>query len=575
MNELRLAGVSLATVACRAWPRLRLSLLPGFAAVFFSMPAQAQLGVFNDVLRNVLNPAAHRCRVLLDWVRLPTSTAEATQPPGGRALPGVRGGWSPRWGYLTSDEVFEPRFGKRYDQLTMQDFREFQRETARVCMQGGQFTPGEWQTVQALWNERQQTSIVQMRRAQEAQLAEAARAQAQADAELRQLTEELGPGLSLDRLRTIRSRAQGLEHAASPQARQGFREAFERELQAQVPDLLRQQINGALSQSPSGDALPALIQLNARVAPQTSGWGVGLVPDDPAVLALQRRIADLDRETAGMERRTLGSFSESLSGLEDGVRWHQRFQSRWAGMLAQLPELTAVETDFRQRRQADLTRHGDGLVRAAQQAVTVSEAQSMVGRFTLVFEQGHPSTRALAAAVDDRVRLIERNQALGRSTPPGAVRSEPQAAVAERVPAATRPLAGSAAGEPSEEVMYDLVRQRFENAAARVRSLYEQCERGGDRSNPMNAMMCLGINLERGFTGGAAAVPTRIVRFGKIGCEKSPSRPGYNCEYEIEADNPMNKQFQTLTGFNIDQSGLGQGRWVRRSDGSWLMITEE
>lgn len=123
--------------------------------------------------------------------------------------------------------------------------------------------------------------------------------------------------------------------------------------------------------------------------------------------------------------------------------------------------------------------------------------------------------------------------------------------------------------------MYELVRTKFDNAAKRVKGLYDQCAGGGDRNNPVNAMMCLGLNMQRGMTGGAAAAPTRIVKFAKIGCEKSPSRPGYNCEYEIQTDSPINKQFASMTGFQLDQAGFGQARFVRNRDGLWLMITGE
>lgn len=542
-----------------------------------ALPARAQLGGLGDLFRNVLDPASSRCRTLRDWVRTPLPAgADASAMP---ATPASRRAVSrialdPKVWFLVSDEVFEPRFGKRYEQLTIQDFRDFQRNTARACVQGGEFTPTEWQTVQALWNESQHASIVQMRQARLAQQAEAARARAEADAELQQLVTEVRPGVGLDRLKAIRSRAQALQATASPEARQAFGQSFDREVQTLVPDLLRQQVQEAVAQARSGEHLAMLLGVRDRVGPSSSGLGVGLSPDDPALVALQQRSGELAAEAAATERRSLDALPDALPGLAEGVQWQQRFQSRWGGLRGQVPELTAVETDFHQRRQAVLAHSGPALARAVQQATSVSEAQSMVGRYTLSSERDHASTRAMLAAVDERVRLIERNQALGRETPAGPARAvaapETVAAVAEARSAATSPR-----GEPTEEIMYELVRQKFENAAARVKGLYSQCEGGGDRSNPMNAMMCLGLNLQRGVTGGAAASPTRILRFSKIGCEKSPSRPGFNCEYEIETDSPMNKQFQAMTGFNIDQSGLGQGRWVRKSDGAWLMITEE
>ena len=50
--------------------------------------------------------------------------------------------------------------------------------------------------------------------------------------------------------------------------------------------------------------------------------------------------------------------------------------------------------------------------------------------------------------------------------------------------------------------------------------------------------------------------------------------PGYNCEYEIQTDSAMDKQFQSWTGFQVDKAGFGQGRFVRKGDGTWLMISD-
>ena len=35
----------------------------------------------------------------------------------------------------------------------------------------------------------------------------------------------------------------------------------------------------------------------------------------------------------------------------------------------------------------------------------------------------------------------------------------------------------------------------------------------------------------------------------------------------------MNKQFVAMTGFQLDEAGFGQGRFVRNREGVWLMIT--
>ncbi|MDY0744997.1 hypothetical protein SNE35_10785 [Paucibacter sp. R3-3] len=561
------------------------------ALAIAAAPAQAQINLGN-MLRNALNPANAQCRSLLEWVRTPqppgTADAAAAPAPGRRmpAAPIGGAGLDARTSFLLSDEVFAKRFGKTYEQLTLQDFRTFQQQTARFCMQNGEFTPAEWQTVQSLWNEQQQARIVQALQARRQQQEAAQREAASARAELDQLAAELGQGtaqtLTLARLQAIRERSRALLPRAGADAQQAFEAAWQRSTPALVPELLRQRAQEAVAQAHGPEQLPQLLRLRESLAQQGAGLGVSLPADDPALQALERRERELAVAAAAAERRQIDGLPDGLPGLEAGVQWQQRFQSTWSGgRLA--PELAAVQEDFRKRREGVLQRSGAILVRAVQQATTISEAQGSVGRYTLPSEASLASVQGMRNAVDERIRLIERNDALGRPTAAGAAQSVAAAPAAPaaggnpvRPTAAAAPVAASTGpGEPSEEAMYDLVRQKFENAAARVKGLYDQCQGGGSGGNAINAMMCLGINLQNGVTGGAAAQPTRIVKFAKIGCEKSPAHPGYNCEYEIQTDNPMNNQFAKMTGFQVDQAGFGQGRFVRNREGRWLMITGE
>ena len=558
------------------------------ALAIAAAPAQAQVNLGN-MLRNALNPANAQCRSLLEWVRTPqppgtADAAAAAAPTPGRRMPAVPigGAVDARTSFLLSDEVFAKRFGKTYEQLTLQDFRTFQQQTARFCMQNGEFTPAEWQTVQSLWNEHQQARIVQALQARRNQQEAAQREAAGARAELEQLASELGHGtaqtLTLARLQAIRERGRTLSPRAGAEAQQAFDAAWQRSAPGLVPELLRQRAQEAVAQARGPEQLPQLSRLREGLAQQGASLGVPLPADDPALQALERRERELAVAAAAAERRQIDGLPDGLPGLEAGVQWQQRFQATWSGGRL-VPELAAVQEDFRQRREGVLQRSAPVLVRAVQQATTIAEAQGSVGRYTLPSEASLASVQAMRNAVDERIRLIERNDALGRATAAGpaqAVAAAPAGggnAPRAAVPAAAPVAASTGPGEPSEEVMYDLVRQKFENAAARVKGLYDQCQGGGNGGNPVNAMMCLGFNLQKGVTGGAAAQPTRIIKFAKIGCEKSPSRPGYNCEYEIQTDNPMNNQFSKMTGFQIDEAGFGQGRFVRNREGRWLMIT--
>lgn len=565
----------------------RAAALAGVAAMALtSGPTHAQVNL-NNILRNALNPANSQCRTLLEWVRTPVPAASEAQPSGTvagrRQAVGMPGSMlDSRTAHLLSDPVFSKHFGKTYEQLTIQDFRTFQQQTARFCMQNGEFTPAEWQTVQNLWNQGQHARIVQALQTRRSQEQAAEQESARARAELGQLTAELGQAtpqsLNLERLQAFRDRGRSLGPRAGADAQQAFEAAFQRSAQMVGPDMLRQRAQEALAQANSPEHLPQLARTREALTQQASKLGIPLASDDPSLQALDRRGRELAGAAAAAERRQLDGFPDGLRGLEAGVQWQQRFQSTWGGGGHLAPELAAVQEDFRKRREAVLQRSGPLLVRTVQQTTTISEAQGSVGRYTLPDEANLSGVQAMRNAVDDRIRLIERNDALGRPTAAGATQPaapQPTVASARPAPAPAAAPVSSNPGEPSEEVMYDLVRQKFENAAARVKGLYDQCQGGGSGGNPVNAMMCLGFNLQKGVTGGAMSQPTRIVKFAKIGCEKSPSRPGYNCEYEIQTDSPMDNQFAKMTGFQLDQAGFGQGRFVRNRESRWLMITGE
>ena len=484
----------------------------------------------------------------------------------------------PRTAFLLSGEVFSKYFGKTYEQLTAQDFRNYQR-VAPSCQRAGELTPAELLFVRSIWNEGMHQSNVmalqEQRRRQEA----AQQQLAQSSRELQQLTGELlGPDrqqLSLARLQSIRDNGRAVSPRASAEARQAFEDAYRSTVQAIVPSLLGQQAQETLGQAIHPERLPDLVRFQAQLA-KREPWGVSIPEGDPVLKALKQRERELTLAAVTMERRQINALPDGLPGLEAGAQWHRAFESRWGPRAAAYgPELGQVSTDFLQRRDALMGRSGGLLQSAVLGSKTIAEAQSTVDRYTMPSEAQHPSVQAMRAAIDQRIRALERSEALGRPAEGGAQASaKPPAGAAPVAPKMAAPVMAS--GEPSEEVMYDLVRSKFEKAAERHRGLYEQCEGGGSGGNPMNAVMCLAINLQGGMTGGALAKPVKIVRFSKIGCEKSPSRPGFNCEYEIKTDNPMTKQYESLVGFKVDEAGFGQGRFVRNREGNrWIMITGE
>jgi hypothetical protein len=544
-------------------------------------PVQAQRLDLGNMLRNALNPATYRCKTLLEWVRTPVPEQEIA--PDGRAEAPLRRGVAPVAGgldrrtlYLVSDEVFSKHFSKTYEQLTDQDLREFQQNTARTCTQAGDFRPDEWQTVQRLWNPYQHGQFVRLIQARRAEQAAADRRRAEAKAELDRAMADLEAAdlgsLSVDRVIAVRERAQQLAPQLGAEGQQAFNVRYQAWAAGNGAELVRRRIQALLSSN--ADPETALVQAQgaADLATRGSRLGVSLPEDDPALVALKQHQRALAATLAAADRREMDGWPDGLAGLEAGVQWQRRFEARRSMLARPVPELDEAMNDFTQRRQQVMGRSAGLLTAAVDQTTTIAQAQGLKARYLLPSEAGSSAARSVDEAIDRRVRLIERNEALGRPVLAGSSNAAPNQPSPVK-PAAAAAIVSTSPGEPAEEVMYELVRQKFETAAAKVKATYDQCAGGGDRSNGMNMMMCGVLNLQRGVTSGAAAEPTKIVRFSKIGCEKSPSRPGYNCEYEIETSSPIRNMSSKMLGFELDENGFGQARFVRNREGLWLMIT--
>ncbi len=570
----RSAGPSSATAsfgwASRAGVSL-LALLLGLA----TLPAQAQWWLPQ---RKPAQPdqqaLSDQCEKIRAWV---TSVPLGSGATGGDSRPPMPG-MSPsaaRALALISDEVFQRHFGKTYDQLSVTDLESFSRATGRPCLEQGRFTPLDWSMVHQLLNSSAQPRYAQQLIQHRAQKAWVEKELEQLGVELARLRPDEAGLKSLEALRqrvqVLQSRADG-ERAAA--AEKQLREAAG----LIVPVVLRERVNQALAGAGSTDALSGLIRLQAQLDGTPAHLGLGLAADDPVRAPLQARIHALAGDAAAAERRSLAALPGGLDGLAGGVEWQRQFAGRWSLPLP--AQLQAVADELRQRRQSLLPALLPQLQAEVLRATSLAELQALPARYLLSAEQQGPTGQALLLAMRQRNELIERNTALGRPTLPGPAQpglagtGAPPATAQPALPQApANPGLAESPGEPSEEIMFDLVKQRFDQAAAKLRGLQEQCRgnqaaRGG---NPVDAMLCLGINLGGASTGGSMGTPVKILSFAKLGCEKSPSLPGYNCEYEAKTSHPLRGQMGVIMGSLMDDGGLGQARFVRRKEG-WHMI---
>ena len=535
-----------------------------FLLISASAPAMAQLdlrsilpGAAAAARREAMEAARHQqaagqqqgCDQLVAWLNdgpLGIDVARQTAAEQNRAAM-----------LLIEDGRFSRAFGKTFAQMSSEELKTLTTGISRCIDQRSPY----WNLRGVLY-----TALSPQRQASNLRQYDAAKS---ATSEVAALTEELRSLQPTEdgyaRLNSIRSSSSAMLKTATPSAVQAFNAALAEAQDRVAVPIQTARVRAAVASASGYDGLVQLSQLRGELLP---GDRAGARDNLQAVNA---RMDELATVLATTERGRIDVLGTGMVGLERGVQWQTEFAQRYQRF--QLRPLADVQRYFGERRVATLAAAGAEFGQAVRRATSTDQLATIQSRYLLPSDGSSIPGTQMLSALAEQSREIEKRAALGASLD----QERKETAAAART-AAPEPKGRSTAaapkgteggnGEPTQEAMYDLVRQKYEVEAQRVRELAKRCN-SGRPSDPGDAIIC----LSNAMAGGVGAdQPMKITRFEKLGCAPASGKPGYYCEFELAVTGGPTKFMGPITQSLVGGDGLGHARFLRRS-GDWVMIT--
>ncbi len=513
-----------------------------------SSHAAAQQFNLGRELTKLLTLPNSDCKRLKEWVGSAPMGAAANHRAGGPTM------------QLISDELFAPIFGKTYDQLTMDDFQRFQQSTRPACQKEGSLTPIEWQMVLSVWNASQQQrlapQLVKRRSDQQAFMAS-----------LDELN-RLGPTQEdFTRLKDIQQRGQAYLPNATPEQQQEFRTRIQAAQQRVIEPVQSQRIEAAISQAQGIAGYQSL----ARLRQEIDQPGQALPASHPARQQLNLAIGQLSDGLATDAEKSIHGLPPGTAGLEASAKWLRELDRQWSNTPGGIPvNVDGVRRRLLDNRPTALQSSRNDIQAQIRRANGPSEPEAILSRYLLDSERSSASGAELVATAQQRLEAIERSAAIqrgggGRDLPPADADDEDDTPRKKGSKNSTL-----ARGEPSEEVMYDLLKSRFDGRAKRIQDIQDRCsgvQPGGNQMGAaMDTIMCLGMLPQKAMQTDQAV---RIVSFRKLGCAKASGKPGYVCDYIAKTSHPIHQSMGSIMGGLMDSAGAGQGRFLNAGD-KWI-----
>lgn len=479
-------------------------------------------------------------------------------PRGERGSPAMQ---LPYEAWLLQDARFEPAFGKRYDEMPVEEGRALHEASRGGCAmprnERGQAMSDGMLLFRA-FDPRFQAQYVQaVRRIREAR--------GTVQRTLQDLA-TLAPGdearQALGRQAAQRVELEGyLDDAGRAALRRAFAEAYARA----VAPANEARVAAAVAQARGLDGLKALGRLQDELLAEARAAGT----EAPLPAALRERRAALAAEVAAGERARVDALGSGLVALERGAQWHADYRQRLEPLLGSSGAGRGLLEHFEARRAAALQAAGGELAQRIAAARSEGELQALQARYLpLAFDERHPAGTALFTRIAEQRDELHKRSVLGSAAPAGGgadaaptVRPRPTAA-----PTAT--------GEPSESDMYDAFNAVLQARNAAARDTAERCNNRQFQNDPVLAMQCLQFGLGVGTTGGGQGVRApefKVAGFRKLGCEKAQGETGWRCDYAAGISG--NVQLPPSMAALMGGGNHGQARFIRRGEG-WLMIPD-
>jgi hypothetical protein len=510
------------------------------------------------------------CDRIRDWV----AKGPVPVTPGGHA-PGTS---HPAILTMIADARFSAVFGDTFDQIPQADLQLLAREAPRCFGSAGPLAnlrPHEKYAVQQALNPYAHATNVRLLIARRT-----------ADDAVHALAQQAGTLPATEqgyaRLAAIKAEASTHTAAASREEREAFESAVALAEERVALPAEQAQARAAIESARGYEGLVELHQLASRLE-KAGGSSTVQQVRSTIVAQVSARIEELGAAIATVERGRIDVLGSGLAGLERGVQWRREYSTRLQPYAARSRSIAAVEPYFIERRAAVLAGARSELTAQIRAATSRSELDALLARYLMDMDKSTVMGTAVLTAAAEQTQEIEKRAVLGKrldeeraqtaaARGPGAAAGS--GAAGGRAPASAPPEAGvtgTAAGEPTEEEMYDVINARLAAVAQRVSRMAEDCRQGGFKNDPGQAVLCLGV-MPADTAGAGRAM--RITRFEKLGCARATGKPGYVCDYLVGTTGgmtgAMGPKFQEIIG----EGGAGQARFLKTREG-WMMLDDK
>ena len=373
--------------------------LPAGSAVMLvvaacSAPVSAQTFDLNRVIRNLPAPqavirageqmtASQECERLKRWV--------SSVP----APVGVRG--ADPWLPYVEDTLFSGQFGKTYDQLTVEDFRNVQQAQGQ-CGRQGLFTPTEAQVVATIWNPSMQPRLAQQLVAIRSQRNEFA-------AVIKELDTLQPTEADYRRIDTIKARGDAVARSMSVDEQRAFTQRVDQARVRVGLPVEQQRVDAAIASASGAQGILRLAGLDDELARSR----LGSQHSEPLRARLRAQVASLSTAVAASERASVPSLQiPSLETLESSRRWSADFVGRYQKVFALAAPLDELRREVLAQRSAAISRLQEPLLAQVNAARNSQEISATLVRYLLDEEQRDGAARAIKSAADERSAALQR-----------------------------------------------------------------------------------------------------------------------------------------------------------------------
>lgn len=366
-------------------------------AATLAAPLSAQTLDLNRVLRSLpLPPAvtraaeqasrAQECERLKRWVSSVAAPAA------------VRG--ADPWLPYVEDTLFSGHFGKTYDQLTADDFRNVQQAQGE-CRRQALFTPTEAQVVATIWSPSTQPRLTQQLVAMRSQRNELAALSKELDA--LQATEA-----DYRRIDSIKARGDALGQSMSADEQRAFAQRVDQTRERVGVAVEQQRVDAAIA---SASGVQGIMQL-ASLHDELTRSRLGSQHTEPLRARLREQVVSLSAAVAASERAaapsSMATSVPTLETLESSRRWSAEFLGRYQKVFALAAPLDELRREVLAQRSAAISRLQEPLLAQVNAARTPQDVSATLTRYLLDEEQRDGAARAIKIAADERSAALQR-----------------------------------------------------------------------------------------------------------------------------------------------------------------------